>query len=222
MNNENVFRVARMTQERFARLWETQTLATCQTNSRDVYDELWHRYCEGHRRYHTPAHIDYCLAQLDLAKHLMGDANAVEMAIWFHDVIYNPSASDNERQSAERFIEFAEGCLDPVCVDRVRNLILATIPGRSPRDPDEKFVVDIDLTSFALPWPQFKRDCRALREEFAHLTDRSFYAEQLKFHQSLLARPTLYSTLFFHERLERTAVENIRRYMEELRAEGNI
>jgi signal-transduction protein with cAMP-binding, CBS, and nucleotidyltransferase domain len=44
-----------------------------------------------------------CLAQLDLAKHLLKDADAVEMALWFHDLIYDPCAPDKESKSAERF-----------------------------------------------------------------------------------------------------------------------
>jgi len=222
MKNANLTPSVRMTPERFAGLWETHTLATRQSDSRAVYDELWCRYCEGHRRYHTTAHIDYCLAQLDLAEHLMGDADAVEMAIWFHDVIYDPGASDNEHQSAEWFVELAEGYLDPAFVDRVRKLILATIPGRFPQSLDEEFVVDIDLSSFASPWPLFKRDSLALREEFTHLTDKSFFAAQLEFYQSLLERPGLYFTPFFHERMEYTAIQNIRRYMKELSTKGDI
>jgi predicted metal-dependent HD superfamily phosphohydrolase len=210
-----------MTRERFAELWDKHLLPTRPSDSDAVYDELWRRYAEDHRRYHTPAHIDFCLAQLDLAKHLMEDTDAVEMALWFHDLIYNPSAPDNELKSAQRFVELAMARLDPVFVENVRQLILATIPGRSPERPDEKLVVDIDLSSFAVPWWEFKRDSRFVREEFGYLPDRSFYAAQLKLHRSLLDRPTFYFTEFFRERLERAARKNIKRYTEALRAKGD-
>ena len=220
MNDENTMPVVRMARERFTELWKAHTLAACQPDSGDVYGVLWIRYNEDHRHYHTPAHIDFCLAQFDLARHQIDDADAVEMAIWFHDLIYDPGALDNEQQSAERFVQLAKGYLDPVFVESVCKLIVATIPGRTPEGQDEEFVVDIDFSSFASPWHEFKRDCRALRDECVHLTDASFHAAQMKFYQSLLARSSLFYTPFFRERMEQTAIENIGRYMEELRAKG--
>ena len=210
-----------MTRKRFSELWNRHLFAGHSPESDAVYDEVWCRYSEDHRRYHSPVHIGFCLAQLDLAKHLMKDADAVEMALWFHDLIYEPGALDNERRSAQRFIELALARLRPVFVDDVQKLILATIPGRSPERRDEKYMVDIDLSSFALPWPAFKRDSRLVREEFAQLPDRAFYAAHLQFLQLLLDRPRFYFTDFFRERMERAAIRNVKRYVEELRAKGD-
>lgn len=37
----------------------------------------------------------------------MKNTDIVELAIWFHDVIYDPKRKDNEKLSAELFQEFA-------------------------------------------------------------------------------------------------------------------
>ena len=58
-------------------------------------------YSEPHRHYHTTAHIDACLAELDLAGDLASDRGEVEVALWFHDAIYRSWRHDNEQRSAD-------------------------------------------------------------------------------------------------------------------------
>ena len=67
-----------------------------------AFDDLLTHYSEPHRAYHDANHIDECLAEFDSAKSEALNPNSVEFAIWFHDVIYNPRATDNEEQSAAR------------------------------------------------------------------------------------------------------------------------
>ncbi|MEA5468385.1 hypothetical protein VB714_05850 [Spirulina sp. 06S082] len=54
-------------------------------------------YREKHRYYHTLQHIEECLILYD---RLPTKSPTVEIALWFHDVIYNPQGPNNEMQSA--------------------------------------------------------------------------------------------------------------------------
>src|ERR1051325_7755552 len=65
------------------------------------FDELAARYNEPHRAYHTLAHIADCLDQFEAAKHLAEEPLAVELAIWFHDAVYDSRASANEERSVD-------------------------------------------------------------------------------------------------------------------------
>ena len=61
-----------------------------------VWPNLSRHYAEPHRHYHTLTHIFRCLRQLDAAKSLIEAPDAVEIAVWFHDVVHDPEACDNE------------------------------------------------------------------------------------------------------------------------------
>ena len=65
-----------------------------------LFDELSSRYREEQRAYHTLQHLDECFAQLDSARTLAERPAEVELALWFHDAIYDTRAADSEDQSA--------------------------------------------------------------------------------------------------------------------------
>ena len=52
-----------------------------------IFDELSRRYHEPQRAYHTLAHIQDCLQQLDQVHQLAEHADEIELAIWCHDVV---------------------------------------------------------------------------------------------------------------------------------------
>ncbi|MFQ5755253.1 MAG: hypothetical protein ACE5H7_04060 [Acidiferrobacterales bacterium] len=209
-----------MTSKRFMTLWDRCRADGVRTVPLPVYEELLRRYEEPHRYYHTPDHINHCLRQLDLAANLMDDADAVEMGLWFHDAIYDPRASDNERESAELFTRLLGNLVKPAFRRSVYDLILVTAHPEQPKCLDEQFMVDIDLSSFALPWEDFKRDSDAVRKEFAHLPDKRFFTNHLAFLRALMGRPTFFFTDFFRDRCETAARENVTRYMADVRAQG--
>jgi predicted metal-dependent HD superfamily phosphohydrolase len=209
-----------MAKKRFQALWKRCLLAGAASDGVTVFQELKKRYSEPHRYYHTPNHISHCLREFDLATELMDDADAIEMGLWFHDAIYDPRASNNELKSAELFTACAGDRMDADFRRRVYDLILITIHPEKPRSPDQEFMVDIDLSSFGLPWPAFRRDSNAVRNEYAHLSDKQFYPAQIRFLRSLLARPTFFFTEFFRNRYEETAERNIARHIDELGALG--
>ena len=209
-----------MAKKRFQALWNRCLLAGAASDGVAVYQELEQRYSESHRCYHTPDHIRHCLREFDLAAKLMDDADAVEMGLWFHDAIYDPRASDNELKSAELFTVWANGHMDADFRRRVYDLILITIHPEQPRTLDQEFMVDIDLSSFGLPWPEFRRDSNAVRDEYGHMSDKQFYPAQIRFLRALLARPSFFFTEFFRNRYEETAKSNITRHINELTALG--
>ena len=118
---------------RFGRLW-----SRCGgRDSAAVFAALADYYREPHRHYHTGGHINDCLARMDLAAGALGQSDGVELAIWFHDVIYESGAPDNEQRSADWFAEQAGGALSAAQIREVVGYIMSTVhcdePGRRRR-----------------------------------------------------------------------------------------
>lgn len=74
-------------------------------------EELQQAYTEPQRHYHTLSHISALLEQLDQATTAVlpeEGRHAVEAAIWFHDVVYDPvkGAPWNEEESERVWVDF--------------------------------------------------------------------------------------------------------------------
>lgn len=205
---------------RFTALWTRALSGGESAAAKTVYGWLIELYGEPHRHYHTLNHIRHCLREFDRAAALMDDPDAVEMALWFHDAIYQPGAGDNERRSADLFRQWSDGRADPVFQQRVVDLVMATAHRELPGWRDAGFVVDIDLSSFGLPWEACERDSRLIRAEFAEVADDQYYPGHLRFLGALQGRPTIFSTQFFQQRYEGVARENLERIIAGLRARG--
>ena len=210
-----------MDRDRFERLWSRCARASCSVPG--LFEEIAAHYREPHRHYHTPGHVDHCLAQLDAARAEMRDPDSVELAVWYHDVIYDVERKDNEALSADLFDRRATGVMAPERIRAVHDLIMVTVHTRAaPGSLDQALMVDIDLSSFGLPWEGFLRDSVAVRKEYAHLSDEEFYPRQHDFLQGLLARDSFCFTEFFRRRHEHRARENIERYLDIVRSRGLI
>jgi predicted metal-dependent HD superfamily phosphohydrolase len=202
--------------ERFYTLWQA-----CEgADPNRVWEALSQHYQEPHRFYHTLAHLAQCLKELDNAKDHIEEFRATEMAIWFHDIIYQYGARDNEALSAEYFRTVAAPTMPANFVDRVCEFIVATQHTGAAQDEAVAFVVDIDLSGFGLPWEGYMADSDALRLEAGSIGDEQYYQGKMRFLSELQKWPSLFQSPFFRDRLEERAHSNIVRYTADLRAQG--
>ncbi|HCX87495.1 MAG TPA: hypothetical protein DG761_05685 [Gammaproteobacteria bacterium] len=178
-----------------------------------VFEQLSQFYGDASRHYHDGGHIAVCLAAYDNAAAALGTDDAVEMALWFHDVIFVAGARDNEAQSAEWFVSEASGYLPGAFIRGVRALILATDHRDPPQDFQTQFVVDVDLWGLAQPWDAFFADTHDLRREARRSTDEAFARGQGGFLRTLANRQNIYSTAHFQALFEKDAHQNIERLL---------
>lgn len=177
-----------------------------------VFEDLRRRYEEPHRAYHTLRHIEHCLAEFGPARPLAAAPEAVELALWFHDAVYNPRASDNEERSAGLVLALAKsGTVPPAPAGRTADLILSTRHAEAPTDPDTRLLVDIDLAILGQPAERFDEYEEEVRREYSWVPGFLFRRKRAKLLRGFLARPALYSTRFFRERYETAARSNLER-----------
>ena len=128
------------------RLW-TELGAPAHNVSGGLMNQLVAAYSERQRHYHTLQHLRECLAHFGAASALARRPAEVELALWFHDAIYDPQRGDNEERSADwaHASVLAAGCA-PEVADRVRDLVLLTKGHAAPADdPDAAVLLDVDL-----------------------------------------------------------------------------
>lgn len=209
----------RATATRFGALWKRRIAVPPSPAAAAVYADLVRRLDAPDRVFHNLRHIDDCLRGFDeVAPHLR-DADAVELALWFHDAVYAPGDPANERRSADLFVAQAGGA-PHVLRARVVSLILATERRQAPRTEDARFVDDIDLAGFGVGWAAFAASSARLRREFADLDDGAYYRGQWKFLSRLRRRPTFFRTAWFRERYEAQARANLDRLLADLARRG--
>jgi len=75
----------------------------------EIAETLLGFYSESERFYHTFKHIEFCLGLFDQVKGQCNDADSLELAIWFHDAVYNFPLVENEKLSADYFMEVSDG-----------------------------------------------------------------------------------------------------------------
>lgn len=198
---------------RFLDLWKRNATAPAAAIAERSWSCLMTHFSEPHRFYHNHGHLRHCLRELDGAADQIGNADVVEMALWFHDAIYDAGADDNEERSARLFESFAQRTLNPQFIREVRDAILDTVHKALPETGNARFVVDIDLSSFGLPWGEFMADSHDLRKEQMQFSDPEFYRRKCDFLKSLIDRNTIYATSYFRNRYEAAARTNIERYL---------
>ncbi len=200
---------------RWSDLWQR---LGAQSAPEPIFDELVRRYGEPHRAYHTLDHIQDCLLQLDRVRDLAERADAIEMALWCHDVIYDPRADDNERQSAAwagRVLEEAQIAADVRA--QVQSLILATQHHTSPDGIDAALMIDIDLASLGYGADRFDGYNAAIRYEYQWIPELFYREARAKVLESFLVRPVIYQNAWFHDRYEVQARQNLARAIRNLR-----
>ena len=199
--------------ERFERVWRELDLVPPAT----LFDRLRAHYAEPHRAYHTARHIDECLAQLDLVRGLCERPAEVELALWFHDAIYDTQAGDSELRSAEWAVaELRAAGASPAVSDSVRALILVTRHDAVPSGDDAQLLTDIDLAILGATRERFLEYEDQVRSEYAWVPGDIFRRERAKLLRRFLARPSIYTTRFFREMLEENARRNLAFSLERL------
>lgn len=193
--------------QRFERL--LANLGVRPTARRSAWSEVRHRYAEPHRRYHNLGHVADLLGWLDWFGVYADDADAVELAVWFHDLVYDPKRVDNEVQSAARLRALLGGHLEHARMERATQAILATVEHRG-EDADTQLLLDLDLTVLASPPPKYRRYVSSIRQEYRHAEDDAFQHGRRAFLQSMLRRPRIYAVPALSELLESRARDNLR------------
>ena len=179
-----------------------------------IFNKLIAAYSEKQRAYHTVQHLYECLVLLESIRADLKDAYSVELALWFHDAVYDPQAKDNELKSAELFEQYLSQDLSIDIVQKIKRWIIATQWHEVTDELDLQFLLDIDLAILAASPERFAEYEQQIQQEYAWV-DPDVYSIKRKevlthFYQAEL----LYQTEYFQHSFEQRAKMNLKNIIE--------
>jgi len=180
------------------------------------------RYSEPGRFYHTWEHVLNCLRELEGARHICGDPLAVELALWYHDAVYDPRAADNERRSAALAAAAARRMsLGARLAAAVEAMILWTAHSSVPTggqgaEGGALLVIDIDLAILGRTRRAFAVYEKRIRREYSFVPEDLYRQGRSRVLRAFLDRPRIYRTELFQQRYETRARANIREALAKL------
>lgn len=190
-----------------------------------IFATLRGQYGAENRQYHSLKHI---VIMLDLLEEVRSDMKgirpwfsnpekdaAIEIAVWFHDAMYDPKRDDNEERSAElAVIDAARLGFSAEVARLAKEHVRATDHKKMQEDRGAKIVCDLDLASLGFSWEQFRENTRNIQLEYRHVPNEKFKAGRAAFFRAMLdraKRPRMYQNGYFRRRFEETAAANMRR-----------
>ena len=182
-------------------------------------------YATPPRAYHDFNHVAEVLRHYDAVADGPGWVQplVVRLAVLYHDAVYEPGRKDNETQSAVFAREQIARWLPDAAVEveRVAELIELTARhgqfrpgdfGKTAVADDTRHFLDCDMAILGAEPARFDAYDRAIAAEYrGHVPGWLFRINRRRFLKSLLARPRIYLSGFFHERYDAQARSNLRR-----------
>ena len=190
----------------------------------DLWQSIATRYHEPQRAYHTLKHIQQLFGEFEQIKDNLREPHIIALALYFHDVIYEPTRSDNELKSAEYAVAALRCYLSEEQCQHIYALIMITATHQLDKLVDEDkvsdaaYLLDMDLSILGAPWPEYRQYTQAVRQEYVHVIKENYRVGRIAVLEKLLTHPTLYLTAYYHARLEEQARENIKYEISLLRA----
>jgi len=178
------------------------------------WDVLQQYYTDPNRHYHTFAHLLEMFKYWDVHRDQFDCPEFIALAIFFHDVIYEPTSALNEELSAEMFQDFAKELqMDSCDMELIKDYILATkahVQGKPGGDDlDLSFFLDFDLAVLGRPLRDYLQYAQAIRREYSFIPWLKYCSKRAELLRKLLAQPQIFATPALGGKLEAAARENL-------------
>jgi len=174
-------------------------------------------YSEKQRFYHDLSHLSAVLECFGQLENMADEKHLVELALWFHDAIYQPFSKGNENKSADWACHFLEiNGVNHEAQEYVRELIMATCHSGQAESNDQKMVVDIDLSILGADKHRYKKYTEAVRREYAQVPGLIYQRKRKALLNDFLARERIYHFDYFSQKFESQARCNLIREINSL------
>jgi predicted metal-dependent HD superfamily phosphohydrolase len=190
-----------------------QPLSIDQLSINNTFNNLITAYSSPGRYYHTLKHILDVLITIDSLQGYAKNLAAVQLAAWFHDIVYDTQAQDNEEKSADYACDLLSNLgLSSHKIATVKRLILNTKYHQAAVDDfDCQVLLDADLAILAADPIQYQEYAKAIRQEYAWVPEAEYILGRKQVLERFLQRDRIYFTSLMFENAEQSARLNLQK-----------
>ena len=181
------------------------------------WTEIEKKYSDTKRHYHTLFHLENLISQLEEVKNQIVDWDIILFAVFYNDIIYKSTKTNNEEKSAElatkrlHEINFPQNKISGCAA-----LILATKKHLQTGNSDTDLFTDADLSILGQSWDQYAVYCKQIRKEYSIYPDLIYKPGRKKVVNHFLRMDRIYKSDYFYKKFELQAKENLLRELESL------
>lgn len=183
-----------------------------QVTTENLWLEIESKHSDSSRHYHSLKHLSDLYDQLISVKSEIKRWDMVLFTLFYHDIIYNSTKSNNEEKSAElarkRMLEIG---LPESDAAHCFNQILATKSHNISENHDTNIFTDADLSILGRDWEVYDQYCQNVRKEYSIFPNIIYRRGRKKVLKHFLSMERIFKTEPFYEKYEEAARKNMRK-----------
>jgi len=174
------------------------------------FDEIILAHEDEGRYYHNLEHLNDLFTELEQASHLIDDFNLVNIAVFYHDIIYNPTANNNEEKSAEFSSNHLKlmGASEQL-IKSVHEAIIRTKKHSESENNNINLFTDADLSILATKPEDYKNYSQKIRYEYITYPSYLFDKGRIQALKQLMDTGRIFKTEYFYKLYEKQALDNL-------------
>ena len=194
-----------------------QQLKISDTEANILWDEIETKHSEKGRHYHNLSHLEDIYHQLLHVQSHIDHWEASLFALFYHDIIYNVMAGNNEKKSAELARKrMSDMKIEEEMISLTETIILATQKHGKGDSIEVDFFTDADLSILGADAQQYSEYCKKIRKEYSIYPDFMYNKGRKKVIRHFLNMDVLFKTKFFYDTYETKARANLKQELESL------
>jgi predicted metal-dependent HD superfamily phosphohydrolase len=181
-----------------------------------VWQEIENAYSKKVRYYHNLNHISKMLASSNHYKSNINDLKTLQLAIFYHDIVYSAKQKDNEEKSAMVAEKTLLNLKYPEnLIEKCKQFILATKNHANfLNNSDLNYFLDFDLEILSAPWDEYLNYTQQIRKEYKIFPDILYKPGRKKVLEHFLNLDNIYKTKEYHDKFESLARQNLKQEIE--------
>ncbi len=196
-------------------------LASNYSNDQSLLEDFWKEielnYSHKKRHYHSLTHLENMYQQLFEVKEHIVSWETILFSLFYHDIVYNATKSDNEEESSKIAEERMNQLNVPKqLIEACKLQILATKSHSDNSNSDINYFLDADLSVLGQDFETYKTYYQNVRKEYSIYPSLIFNPGRKKVLNHFLAMERIFKTDYFYAKFEKNAKINLQKEIDSL------